>query len=38
MALEAGQDQKSVYEMLVNRAISRKEALSGSKLGMKRQK
>lgn len=38
MALQAGQDQKSVYEMLVNRAISRKEALSGSKLGMKRQK
>lgn len=38
MAAEAGQDQKSIYEMLVDRAIKRKGALSGSKLGMKKLK
>mmetsp|Transcript_11537 Transcript_11537/g.21832 ORF Transcript_11537/g.21832 Transcript_11537/m.21832 type:complete len:355 (-) Transcript_11537:276-1340(-) len=35
MASHAGQTQKSVYEMLVNRAIKRKSAQTGAKLGMK---
>eukprot|EP00448_Togula_jolla_P017767 CAMPEP_0170583264 /NCGR_PEP_ID=MMETSP0224-20130122/8034_1 /TAXON_ID=285029 /ORGANISM="Togula jolla, Strain CCCM 725" /LENGTH=357 /DNA_ID=CAMNT_0010906563 /DNA_START=39 /DNA_END=1112 /DNA_ORIENTATION=- len=35
MAEQKGQAQRTVYEMLVNRAIGRKAAPSGTKLGMK---